>query len=698
MNGDTVLVEPGTYMENIDFLGKAITVESSDGAEKTVIDGGHPVDPNFGSVVTFVNNEGADSLLEGFTLTNGTGTKPIVGQHGGGVYMVQASPSLRNCIITKNGVSQKGGGLYLQESAPTIYGCKVTHNQAGNNGGGMFMVDAASCFIENSFIEDNTAYFKGGGIFMKDSSATIMACEVKRNAALSDGGGICSMSYGLPDKNLVITESYFTENSSQNGGGGILVEYTDLHLEHCHFSLNSAIEDGGGVMCNESGDCGMVDCWFLNNTSQHNGGGFYCLFVSCDISDCHFINNTTQYGGGGAMVHISNGNVKQCRFIGNRTDSVDLYQRCGGGLFLCGDYNGAFNVTECEFEGNTSGYGGGLGIAISGVSHVEDCSFQGNTADFGGGMEGSMQGEIIRCQFVENTANRDGGALRLSIESKLTDCLIHKNKAGLLGGGVYYSYLLKSLPAMTNCVLTENRAKYGGGMACFKSTPIVYHCTFNRNISTRSGGAVYNKWSSSSTFHNSILWGNEPQEIFTQMNASCTVSSSNVQGGFPGDKNIDADPMFVDPDRNDIHIAYDSPCRDAAYYEGSELPEFDFDGNPRLSGARRDMGADEFHYHLYCIGDFTPGGFVRGNIVGNPGTAPTALCIGSGLLSEPLQHTWGLLYLEVPFYVVPMGSIPVNGVLQAATYFPPLVPAPYEVHLQALIGNQLSDLCTLEVR
>ena len=62
MNGDTVIVRPGTYVENINFLGKAITLVSEQGPEYTFIDGGQA-----GSVVTFTNNEGLDSVLDGFT-------------------------------------------------------------------------------------------------------------------------------------------------------------------------------------------------------------------------------------------------------------------------------------------------------------------------------------------------------------------------------------------------------------------------------------------------------------------------------------------------------------------------------------------------------------------------------------------------------------------------------------------------------
>src|SRR5579864_3151280 len=65
--GDTVLVAPGTYKENINFSGKAITVKSSGGAKVTIIDGG-----NLAPVVTFSTGEGASSILSGFTVQNGT--------------------------------------------------------------------------------------------------------------------------------------------------------------------------------------------------------------------------------------------------------------------------------------------------------------------------------------------------------------------------------------------------------------------------------------------------------------------------------------------------------------------------------------------------------------------------------------------------------------------------------------------------
>ena len=78
--GDTVRVEPGVYLENIDFRGKAVELRSTDGAAITIIDGGQK-----GSVVTFGNGEGTDSVLDGFTLMNGYASQ------GGGIHSANRS-------------------------------------------------------------------------------------------------------------------------------------------------------------------------------------------------------------------------------------------------------------------------------------------------------------------------------------------------------------------------------------------------------------------------------------------------------------------------------------------------------------------------------------------------------------------------------------------------------------------------------
>ncbi len=90
-DGDEVVVRAGTYLENINYLGKAITVRSSDPEDpdtvaSTVIDGrGAQEEDTFGSVVTFINGETSDSLLNGLTLLGGIGHNVLDDRHGGAV-------------------------------------------------------------------------------------------------------------------------------------------------------------------------------------------------------------------------------------------------------------------------------------------------------------------------------------------------------------------------------------------------------------------------------------------------------------------------------------------------------------------------------------------------------------------------------------------------------------------------------------
>ena len=100
-NGDTVIVRDGTYVENINFNGMAITLKSENGPATTIIDGNQA-----GIVVTFYGSVGSDSVFEGFTVTNGNAI------HGGGMYCNDnSSPTLDNCTFTNNTATFGGGGM-----------------------------------------------------------------------------------------------------------------------------------------------------------------------------------------------------------------------------------------------------------------------------------------------------------------------------------------------------------------------------------------------------------------------------------------------------------------------------------------------------------------------------------------------------------------------------------------------------------
>src|SRR5262245_27628275 len=174
VNGDTVLVAPGTYVERINFKGKAIVVTSSDGAAVTVIDGNL-----LGSVVTFKSSEGSGSVLAGFTVTHG---KSYSG--GGGVDCYRADPTIHDCIISDNLCFEAGGGgVNCLQGDPTIRDCTISRNSSTYWGGGISAY-MSNAIIENNVITGNSAPW-GGGIFaIFDYTPSIHGNTIAANTAV----------------------------------------------------------------------------------------------------------------------------------------------------------------------------------------------------------------------------------------------------------------------------------------------------------------------------------------------------------------------------------------------------------------------------------------------------------------------------------------------------------------------------------
>jgi hypothetical protein len=188
VNGDTVLVAPGTYVENINFMGKAIAVVSSGGAAVTIIDGGL-----VNSVVRFISGEGPSSLLRGFTLQNGR-AMPL---EGGGIFINSASPTIVRNLIQFNGGCNGGGGIGVAFGSPQIRSNFITNNfqagcSGGVGGGGIAVRGAGFAQIVGNIIQNNNWNASGGGIsFFAAGNATLTNNVVRGNLPTSgQGGGI----------------------------------------------------------------------------------------------------------------------------------------------------------------------------------------------------------------------------------------------------------------------------------------------------------------------------------------------------------------------------------------------------------------------------------------------------------------------------------------------------------------------------
>jgi len=236
-NSDTVLVQPGTYVENINFDGKLIIVaslfltsmEPSD-ISTTIIDGN-----SIGSVVTFDSGEDSTAVLIGFTITNGTG-------FGGGIYCNNASPSLDNLMISGNSAqSTSGGGISCyNNSSPILQNVTITANSASGSyahGGGIYC-HTSSPSLNNVIISGNYGY-DGGGIYLYDSNPELVYVIITANSSTTWGGGIFLSDSSNPS----LVNVTITGNSAQSGYGG------------------------GGIFCLDSSPT-LINSILWNNTPQ----------------------------------------------------------------------------------------------------------------------------------------------------------------------------------------------------------------------------------------------------------------------------------------------------------------------------------------------------------------------------------------------------------------------------------------------
>ena len=210
-DGHTVLVSPGTYMENINFDGKTIVLQSTDGPDTTIIDGNQN-----GSVVTFDNEETSSSVLDGFTIQNGNA------EFGGGISIGwNSSPTLSNLIITGNSADY-GGGIDFDSSNATLTNVTITGNSAEYGGGGILCGYYSTPVLTDVTVSENTV-------------------------TSGDGGGIALWDNSDPDLKRVVIHG----NSSENGGG-IFLDSAAVTLTNVTMNGNTAISSGSGVFSHGS--------------------------------------------------------------------------------------------------------------------------------------------------------------------------------------------------------------------------------------------------------------------------------------------------------------------------------------------------------------------------------------------------------------------------------------------------------------
>ncbi|HFD05167.1 MAG TPA: DUF1565 domain-containing protein, partial [Firmicutes bacterium] len=464
VDSDTVLVQPGTYVENIDYNGKDITVASlflttqdSSYISQTIIDGNQD-----GSVVIFEYVEDSTAVLCGFTITNGypqSGYTPD--GSGGGIFIKNSNPTLHNIIIIGNSARYSGGGIYCKESCPYLRNIIISGNSAGSKGGGIYCYDYSTINLENVTISRNIAIsWAGGGIFCYDNSSVIFSHENRCNIFLNSApsGTDLNAYYNCPIINVIVdtftvleptdyfaysmenftydilnakfepvNEDLYVSPTGSNSNTGLTADEPLLSINYALLKIESLNEEthiihiaNGTYSPSQTGEFYPIICKnyiFLHGENQEftilDGEGSNRILHCPYESDSIVVENLT----------IRNGNARRgggifCDFysspsFNNITLSDNHASYLGGGIY-CEEYSHS-SVTNVTIRGNSAGTGGGIADDCGYPSSLSlsNVTIKENSAIIGGGIywfgEGLHFNSANRCNIYLNTSTNNVG-------------------------------------------------------------------------------------------------------------------------------------------------------------------------------------------------------------------------------------------------------------------------------------------------
>jgi len=301
-----VFVFAGTYEENIDFNGKDILVWGVDGAENTTIDG-----TGDGPTVTFENGESSDAILNGFTITGGTGE-------------ASEDSATIDCgsaeTCTTYTYTYAGGGIYVNSASPTLQSLIVSDNTLPDYS-----------YTELSDTEDSYVYSYGGGAWFGSSSS-------------------------------VLTDVWFVDNSADEGGGIYVDDGSSIDLTHSGFNGNSAATGGGA---SAGGALTMLNSVFVNNSTADSGDSYGGAAVDVGTGLFYSTNLTLVGNDGMASLYIGTS--------GTSTVINTILAENADGYVIDGDSGNTLSITYSDvYSSGGMGYGSGVTDATGADGNIDD--------------------------------------------------------------------------------------------------------------------------------------------------------------------------------------------------------------------------------------------------------------------------------------------------------------------------------------
>jgi len=391
-SGDTLIVTAGVYDGDINLQGKDITIVCTNPDDPNIINSTIIDCVQTSRAFIFNSNEGPNTIIDGFTIINGS----VTGVGGGAIYVdANSSPTIKNVVMDNcTVIGADGGAIYVDaNSSPRFINCIITNCSADNGGAAHCDVNSSPIFRHCTFINNSAAQVAGAVLCDPNVSITIDDCNFLDNTAIY-GGAL----YAAENCSGTIIDTILERNdANQDGGAMYLAEANDLSIIDCNMSYNTAAYGAGlyslgslNLTINRTSfnfnwaPFDFIDPNDPNTEVVGQGGGMYCFATEAFIKDCVFNHNNANTSGGGMYFAGESDyiDIKNCLLINN------LAGRDGGGISA--NWYSEPNITNCTFVSNaapgvfgqpgTSGFGGGLYCSYHSSVEVKDSILWNNYA------------------------------------------------------------------------------------------------------------------------------------------------------------------------------------------------------------------------------------------------------------------------------------------------------------------------------
>ncbi len=547
--------------------------------------------------------------------------------NGGAVYCVTSTPMLNSCEFAMNNAGQYGGGVCCYAASPVLNGCTITDSYADNSGGGLFCTRLSAPVLNGCTITANYAKWDGGGTCFDESTPVLTRCLIANNSSLYGSAGAwffstpvlthCTIAANQSDPlwgSLENVQGYPTLTNCILWNPGLEYEnwVPDVTMTHC------CVQGGFPGTGNINADPLFVD---LAGGDYHLSNGSPCIDAGTDTGLPYkgiapdmgvweapasytqgeprdpriwYVNVSAPAGGDGRSWATAVNSISYPSWSCVPGDEIwaasGTYPECvslADGLSLYGGFVGTetsrdqrdwiANPTIIDASGLSQRV---ISIRNAGSVLVDGFTITGgNTGENGGGIlcESVVSATFTHCTIVGNTAVNGGGMFCYYSSPVVTDCTFTANTA-TQGGGMYN---MTGAAVLANCRITGNTGfDYSGGVTCDSSMDTFTNCTITRNSGGYDAGGLDCINSATPTLTNCILW-NRGSEISLFSSVVPTVSHCCVQGGYAGEGNINANPLFENPDENNWRLRNGSPCIDS----GTQVTGLTYNGTAPDMGA-----------------------------------------------------------------------------------------------------------------